>query len=546
MTFLSRQKILFSNNMAKTIIMLIRSLLLLTLMSSVLSIGGFLDYYLLPKWLFCLFFLNLSFICIIILKLWVPLKLSPKKFEEKIISYYKLVSIILCVGSLFHIFILKTWVSLGSPIFTYDNTAGLCATICPITPFFLKDLNKNFYYNSICILLVFTVLIVTKSRAGFIATIIPLLFFVVQRSKTTFKGLPLIIILILLTSILSLFIFKKDSTIGRLYIWFITIRMIQRGPLDGYGFAGFRKNYMNFQADFFKNNIDSQFSIIADNSKTAFNEYLELIVVFGIWGIFFLCFLLFAFIYIYRNSTSKNKKILLLSIISIMILSSFSYPFDYPFTWLITFANIMALLKGIPLVPDRVRLKKLVFKRGVFYIFLFIHGSMVPYICYKISCEIQLKHAFYTNDLTEIEKLNIVFCDNPYFHYHKFIIYFRNQDFKKATNSLLICKKKWADYNIMLFLGYTYIQQHKFKKAYSILKTAHYMCPSRFYPLYFMALISKERKDEDLFNILSNEILNKKIKIYSNDIMLIRYNIRKIKTEKDIRDLWEKFQIKIL
>ncbi len=73
--------------------------------------------------------------------------------------------------------------------------------------------------------------------------------------------------------------------------------------------------------------------MLADNVKQPFNEYLGLLLNFGIIGLLVLLLLMVIIIYCYRKNPSVEKQIAFYSLSSIGIFSFFSYPFAYPFVW---------------------------------------------------------------------------------------------------------------------------------------------------------------------------------------------------------------------
>lgn len=73
--------------------------------------------------------------------------------------------------------------------------------------------------------------------------------------------------------------------------------MIKDNPVTGYGSGGFLANYMNYQAEYFARDTDSKYAILAGDVKHPFNEYILLVVNYGLIG--FLLFL--AFVYFCGN-----------------------------------------------------------------------------------------------------------------------------------------------------------------------------------------------------------------------------------------------------
>lgn len=70
--------------------------------------------------------------------------------------------------------------------------------------------------------------------------------------------------------------------------------MIKDNPVTGYGSGGFLANYMNYQAEYFARDTDNKYAMLAGDVKHPFNEYILLVVNYGLIG-FLLFLLLFIF-----------------------------------------------------------------------------------------------------------------------------------------------------------------------------------------------------------------------------------------------------------
>lgn len=79
---------------------------------------------------------------------------------------------------------------------------------------------------------------------------------------------------------------EENSADGRLLIWQCGINMVKDAPWIGHGLGSFEAHYMDYQANFFKQCGQSRFSMLADNVKQPFNEYLGLL--FKFWDYWFI------------------------------------------------------------------------------------------------------------------------------------------------------------------------------------------------------------------------------------------------------------------
>ena len=86
--------------------------------------------------------------------------------------------------------------------------------------------------------------------------------------------LATMLIIVLAATTLGLYHYKKDSADGRLLIWTVTSNIIKDNPLLGVGQDRFKAHYMDYQADYFRNNPGSKYEQVADDNQYAFNEAL--------------------------------------------------------------------------------------------------------------------------------------------------------------------------------------------------------------------------------------------------------------------------------
>lgn len=173
----------------------------------------------------------------------------------------------------------------------FDNPAGYAASLCAGFPMilYLPKLSQSKWVMGstfFAVLLIVFAVILSGSRAGMLSIIVMLILWLLLKVKVTGKMVVLSSVSILLLFSI-LYFYKKDSADGRLLIWQCSWEMIKEKPLLGHGIGGFQANYMNYQANYFKQNPDSSFVRLADSTNRAFNEYVLLIVNYGFVGLIF-------------------------------------------------------------------------------------------------------------------------------------------------------------------------------------------------------------------------------------------------------------------
>jgi O-antigen ligase len=141
----------------------------------------------------------------------------------------------------------------------------------------------------------------------------------------------------------GLYFLKRDSADGRLLIWQTTWNMIKDKPIAGHGYGAFNAKYMLYQAEYLDASPDSRYSALADNVLHPFNEYLFALSEHGFIGFGVLILLGLFTVRCYLRKPDRTKFIALLSLLSLAVFSCFSYPFKYPFSWIMLFLNIAVI-----------------------------------------------------------------------------------------------------------------------------------------------------------------------------------------------------------
>ena len=172
------------------------------------------------------------------------------------------------------------------------------------------------------------------SRAGILAMAITMAAWFLANSKFKTQNSKLILAVAVIALPLILYFFKKDSANGRLLIWRTTLDMVADKPIVGHGAGAFQAKYMLYQADYFNAHPDSRYVTLADNVLHPFNEYLLVLCEHGIVGLGIIALLVFFLVRAYRRNPGEEKFPALMSLLALAVFSFFSYPFRYPFTWM--------------------------------------------------------------------------------------------------------------------------------------------------------------------------------------------------------------------
>ena len=238
----------------------------------------------------------------------------------------------------------------------FDNPAGISASLVLLLPFPLYCIgNLSGKWRLVGIIasgLVVTTILLSGARAAILAVAATLsIFFIVLLKKRGIKlsavhyGVAILGCLLLFA---GLFFIKKDSANGRLLIWRCTGQLIARKPILGYGGNGFTANYMDEQAAYFNGHPDSKYTMLADNVRHTFNEFLKWTVNYGIAGLILTSFLVAIPLYHVRKEQSTELTVFRISLLSIAVCALFSYPLDYPFVRLMAIILLAFIAASVP------------------------------------------------------------------------------------------------------------------------------------------------------------------------------------------------------
>lgn len=123
---------------------------------------------------------------------------------------------------------------------------------------------------------------------------------------------------------IAIYKYRPASAEARLLIWRVSADMVVDAPLLGHGASSFSREYMLYQASYFKENPSSPFMIVADNTIYPFNEFVGVVVRYGALGLLLVALLFCSAL----CSSCKNSKsrIFKSGLLALSVFSFFSYP----------------------------------------------------------------------------------------------------------------------------------------------------------------------------------------------------------------------------
>lgn len=223
--------------------------------------------------------------------------------------------------------------------------SGYLAIVFPLCFFLLlkqKSIStyiKVFLWTGILLLL--SMMLVSMSRSAWVAAAVSAIYVWMNCRKTVprliacFRRnirrnilIAIILFALFVLLVVCLFLLKKDSAIGRILIWKISLSAILQAPLTGHGYQSFECVYGAAQETYFTTLPHRPVEAwVADTPEYAFNEYLQLAME---WGIPALCLAVCGLAFSLRTWHRNGQYGLAGSVIAVAVFAFTSYPLRIP------------------------------------------------------------------------------------------------------------------------------------------------------------------------------------------------------------------------
>lgn len=311
----------------------------------------------------------------------------------------------------------------------------------------------------------------------------------------------------------GMYLLKKKSADGRLFIWKVSTTMWLESPLFGNGAGSFSAQYMYAQADYFENNPESDYILKASNNYFAFNEYIRIGCEYGLIGLLLLFTVL---IHNWRGENSTSNGSLRQSILLyIACFSFFSYTIE-------VIPIVVLLVTGLALKQE-----KPVRTFSIPHPFSLICGIMFSIILCGVSCFSLYIHKkseeVYSliHDYEHIKSTEIAtaiyerYYDNTY--NPDYILGFsrllyNNQEYEKAYKLLKQASVLTPSSEVLCDFGNCCFYLGKYDEAEYYLHKACYMTPSHILPFYYLFRFYVESDQKDKAKETGNYILHRDFK----------------------------------
>lgn len=394
--------------------------------------------------------------------------------------------------------------------------------------------------------LVLLTLVAADSRAAWLSIALSSMVLLVKRysiiqlfrTGTSIKRNVLLLSLFVLVGVCFIGLMKPNdkSANGRLLIWKVSSGLFMQHPLIGVGFDRFKTFYMDEQADYFKNTLNSSEAMVAGDTNYCFNEFIQHAVENGVIGLFFMAGVLVCICAATSNLFNNELWIAKAGITGIIVFAFFSYP-----------AQILPIKTGLvcylAYIADCTEKKKVGFPKKDEYVFkpilaifavgvIFIGCTSLP--AYYIACKnwnsayqfTQLKD--YTASMNASTKAWPLLRYNGDFltHYGKTLT--MAGEYKQAVEVLNQAVSFYPNIIVYTALGDNYKILGRIEDAERAYLKAWYMNPSRFYPKYLLAKLYDETNQSEKAITVAKELLDKEVKIESTAVREIQTEMKNI------------------
>ncbi|RKY52466.1 MAG: hypothetical protein DRP89_07665, partial [Candidatus Neomarinimicrobiota bacterium] len=163
---------------------------------------------------------------------------------------------------------------------------GFLAAGIPLALYFtfIQDKRTIKYLIMTGIGMMLLTLALTISRGAWIAFVGGLLFLgfpgIVRTGKSNFSNkilrifMILLLVLIAIVLLVGIYQINAESSIGRIFIWKISLGMVKDYPLLGVGYGNYGYQYLNYQGQFFNNLTNMVYQDKAAGLKEAHSEIM--------------------------------------------------------------------------------------------------------------------------------------------------------------------------------------------------------------------------------------------------------------------------------
>ena len=496
------------------------------------------------------------FISYIVIYFLVANNIDSEKEFNSFIKIFFLISLVVSLYTLIQYYGFDLYLndlnSLTSTIGQKNWISNYLSMIFPIAFFYflLEQTKKNKIIYFFLLSILYITLMICQSRGIWISISLTLIFAIYTIFKFKFyeifkknkKWLFLLLITFLVITViystdnplnksaitvpqraLSTFDEQDPSINTRLLMWKTTFEMIKEKPLLGSGIGNFKMNYLDYQAEFLKDN--PYYVKYSGKAGEAHNEYLQMWAELGIFGLGIFLLIIFVFYNLvgkFLKEEKNNKERLMclglfLGINCFLIHSLFTFPLHVS-----TLGSAFFILLGLTVgymgefdlnktnkknvIWEKLNQKNQRWIEIVSIILIFVCMISVinmlvikPYIAelYYFKGMRYNVDKNYTKSLPNFQSaVQLDPCNGRILHALG-TTYYNLNIFSKAEEILQEAKKYMIDVNTFYILGLNYSKLNMFEKAEKEYKHAIYLDPKFTEGYHYLGLLYFQKKDYD-------------------------------------------------
>lgn len=351
----------------------------------------------------------------------------------------------------------------------------------------------------------------TMSRAGWIGAAVCIAVIyraeILQLMKS--KIVLFLAVIVAVGVVVGVYVMKKESANGRLFMWRNSVSALCKAPLTGVGIGNFAESYSEAQYCYFVekealNNYDKNIDVVGVPTS-AFNEVIAVTMLLGVVGLAFCLFIL--------CRKASNAPLYYMAV-AIVISSLFSYTFYIP---------AIGIIFILALACSRID------RRFAVPSYIFTVALLLPFINYGVVEEMKAHKEWKNSSMLYSMKIYEDVCEDypallPILSKnHKFMFEYghslnKTERYRESNEILLQGGKYSTDPMFWTIIGNNYMSLGKYEESAESYLRAYYQCPNRLYPIFLLTKMYDKIGGREKMLYYGNILLNKTPKIKSSAV----------------------------
>lgn len=443
--------------------------------------------------------------------------------------------------------------------FNPSTYAGYLVSLVPITLSVYFDSSKIKWVRYLALITIVAVTIVlpsTLSRAAWLSALTGVVIFFVGRINMlahlkdklgraiVYAGLAGVTFLLIIGSLS----WKRNSALGRVFIWKVTTEIIKDNPVFGVGTDQYTVQFGRYQSAYFRHhpNAPEEEVMNAGKGEYAFNEFLSITAEKGFVGLLLFTGILFsAGIQYFKIDKMGQCSIYHLGasggLVSIVVFSFFSYPYAVV-PILLNLYIFLSMLSNVGNSGASIQFRWRSAIAVRFVIFL-LAGASVAILFRELNTQYKAMKEWesasslkayrdYSGAIALMKNVEPILDNNGQFMFDYGQTLMLNADYSEGIHVLERASKLTSDPYLFTSLGYCYQRMKNFDKAEEYYEHAFYLMPYKFYPRYLLAKLYLEAGENKKARAVANQILTMKIKVSSEAIYEMKLEMHEIVKSK--------------